>query len=36
MDFGEAEMALNEANILDNRNAEVWAYLTLVCLKVRI
>ena len=29
----EAEHALNEANILDNHNTVVWAYLTLVCLK---
>nr|XP_047138555.1 cilia- and flagella-associated protein 70-like isoform X2 [Hydra vulgaris] len=29
----EAEQALNEANILDNMNPDVWSYLTLVCLK---
>uniref|UniRef100_A0A5F8GN20 Cilia and flagella associated protein 70 n=1 Tax=Monodelphis domestica TaxID=13616 RepID=A0A5F8GN20_MONDO len=30
----EAEDALSEANAMNNYNAEVWAYLTLVCLKV--
>ena len=29
----EAEDALCEANILNNRDPEVWAYLTLVCLQ---
>ncbi|XP_040296096.1 cilia- and flagella-associated protein 70 isoform X2 [Bufo bufo] len=31
----EAEDALSEANALNNSNAEVWGYLTLVCLKTR-
>ncbi|GAB1597897.1 cilia- and flagella-associated protein 70-like [Argonauta hians] len=29
----EAESALSEANILNNMDPEIWAYLTLVCLK---
>ncbi|XP_074152935.1 cilia- and flagella-associated protein 70 isoform X1 [Sminthopsis crassicaudata] len=32
-EFSEAEDALSEANAMNNYNAEVWAYLTLVCLK---
>ncbi|XP_044518746.1 cilia- and flagella-associated protein 70 [Gracilinanus agilis] len=32
-EFTEAEDALSEANAMNNYNAEVWAYLTLVCLK---
>ena len=32
--LSEAEIALRDANILDNRNAEVWAYQCLVCLGV--
>uniref|UniRef100_A0A8C3RWG7 Cilia and flagella associated protein 70 n=1 Tax=Chelydra serpentina TaxID=8475 RepID=A0A8C3RWG7_CHESE len=30
----EAEDALSEANALNNNNAEVWAYLALVCMQV--
>lgn len=30
----EAEDALTEANALNNRNPEVWGYLSLICLKV--
>ena len=33
--FSEAEQALQEANILDNHNAMVWSYLTLVCLQLK-
>uniref|UniRef100_A0A7M4DUJ6 Cilia and flagella associated protein 70 n=1 Tax=Crocodylus porosus TaxID=8502 RepID=A0A7M4DUJ6_CROPO len=33
-EMGEAEEALSEANALNNNNAEVWAYLALVCMKV--
>ncbi|NXU58731.1 CFA70 protein, partial [Turnix velox] len=31
----EAEDALSEANALENTNAEVWGYLTLICLQGR-
>lgn len=30
--LGEAEDALAEANVLNNRDSDVWAYLTLLCL----
>ena len=33
-DLSQAEDALCEANILNNLDSVVWAYLTLVCLKV--
>ena len=33
-DLPQAEDALCEANILNNLDSTVWAYLTLVCLKV--
>uniref|UniRef100_A0A8B9IGJ3 Cilia and flagella associated protein 70 n=1 Tax=Anser cygnoides TaxID=8845 RepID=A0A8B9IGJ3_ANSCY len=33
-EMGEAEDALSEANALNNSNAEVWAYLALICLHV--
>ncbi len=32
-ELSEAEDALAEANILNNSDPEVWAYLSLVCLK---
>ena len=32
-ELSEAEDALAEANILNNTDPEVWAYLSLVCLK---
>ena len=32
-ELSEAEDALAEANILNNSDSEVWAYLSLVCLK---
>ena len=35
-DLDQAEDALSEANILNNLDPEVWAYLTMVCLKVGV
>ena len=32
-DLSEAEDALAEANVLNNYDPEVWAYLALVCLR---
>ena len=32
-ELSEAEDALAEANVLNNSDPEVWAYLSLVCLK---
>ncbi|EDV28658.1 uncharacterized protein TRIADDRAFT_51790 [Trichoplax adhaerens] len=32
-DLSEAEEALSEANVLNNHDAEVWGYLSLVCLR---
>ena len=34
-DLPQAEDTLCEANILNNLDSTVWAYLTLVCLKVQ-
>ena len=31
----DAEQALTEANIYDSSNAEVWAYLALICTRLR-
>jgi len=33
-EFCDAEDALTEANLLNNLDAEVWAYLSLVCLQM--
>ncbi|ETE63317.1 Tetratricopeptide repeat protein 18, partial [Ophiophagus hannah] len=35
-EMAEAEDALSEANALNNSNAEVWAYLALVCMKLEL
>lgn len=32
-ELDDAEDALSEANILNNKAPEVWAYLSLICLK---
>jgi len=34
-EFETAESALNEANVMDIKNEEVWAYLTVVNIKMR-
>eukprot|EP01063_Lacrimia_lanifica_P041920 TRINITY_DN988_c1_g1_i1.p1 TRINITY_DN988_c1_g1~~TRINITY_DN988_c1_g1_i1.p1 ORF type:complete len:1047 (+),score=485.28 TRINITY_DN988_c1_g1_i1:99-3239(+) len=31
--YGDAEQALNESNLLNNLNPKTWAYIALVCLK---
>ncbi|KAJ3196420.1 Cilia- and flagella-associated protein 70 [Irineochytrium annulatum] len=33
-DYEEAEDALSEANVLNNRDGEVWAYLSLLCIEL--
>lgn len=35
-DLEQAEDALSEANILNNQDPEIWAYLTMVCIKVSV
>ena len=32
-ELADAEDALSEANILNNEDAEVWGYLSMVCLR---
>ena len=35
-ELGDAESALSEANILNNRDPLTWAYLALLCMKVSV